>query len=65
MQTTIEMVRALATGQLAAHQERQRRLTERAVQLRAELNHTLRMLAAETSEVERFSSILKSCEVES
>lgn len=65
MQTTIEMVRALATGQLAAHQERQRRLTERAVQLRAELNHTLRMLAAETGEVERFSSILKSCEVES
>ena len=62
METTIDMVRALASGQLAAHEIRQKQLTEKAVQLRAELNHALRMLAAETQEVERYRSILQSCE---
>ena len=61
METTIDMVRALATGQLAHHELKRKRLEEKAIQLRAELNHVLKLLAIETNEVERYRSILGHC----
>lgn len=63
METTITLVRALATGQLAQHEARHAALTDKAVRLRAELNHTLRLLAAEEVEVSRFRTIVQSCEI--
>lgn len=55
---TISLVRALSVGQLAQHEARHKTLTEKAVRLRSELNHTLRLLAAEEMEVARFRAIV-------
>lgn len=58
METTIALVRALSIGQLAQHEAKHKTLTDKAVRLRAELNQTLRLLAAEEVEVARFRAIV-------